>query len=107
LNQEETIMKLKTIALAGVLALTSTFALAQSGGANSGAAVSEKSGTATNPQGGAVGNSAMQPGTTGMGSGSMPSASGASAQGAPTASGVNSKGSMTEPGAVKNGTNGR
>jgi hypothetical protein len=65
-------MKIKTIVLATAFALSSTFALAQAGGANSGATVPEKSGAATNAQGGAVGKSSMQPGTTGMGTkGSM------------------------------------
>jgi hypothetical protein len=67
-------MKLSTIALAGALAMSSTFALAQAGGANgSGATIPENSGTATNAQGGAVGavspNGAMQRGTTGQGMG--------------------------------------
>jgi hypothetical protein len=59
-------MKLSTIALAGALAMSSTFALAQAGGANSGAAVPETSGPAVNGQGGAVGNGSMDHRTTGM-----------------------------------------
>jgi hypothetical protein len=57
LTDEETIMKLKTIALAGALALSSTLAFAQGGGnAASSAAMPENSGAATNAQGGVVGN---------------------------------------------------
>jgi hypothetical protein len=70
---EETTMKLKTIALAGALALSSTLAFAQGGGAASpGAATPENSGPATNAQGGAAGNGKthMNNGaTTGMSSG--------------------------------------
>jgi hypothetical protein len=71
-NKEETTMKLSTLALAGALAMSSTFALAQAGGANGAgaAAIPENSGTATNAQGGAVGAvrpNDMRGGTTGMG----------------------------------------
>ena len=75
-------MKLSTIALAGALSLTSTFALAQMGGANgSGANLPETSGSAVNGGGAVVGtkhngmhsgtHSGMS-GTTGMGSGRDP-----------------------------------
>jgi len=66
-------MKFSTIALAGALAITSsTFALAQAGGANAGgAAMPENSGPATNAQGDVVNRGSMNRGTTGMGSGSM------------------------------------
>ena len=66
-------MKLSTIALAGALAMTSTFALAQAGGAGSGgaAAIPETSGPATNAQGGVINDrGSINRGTTGMGSGS-------------------------------------
>jgi hypothetical protein len=66
MNPEETPMKLSTIALAGALAMSSSFALAQAGGANSGAAVPETSGAPVNPQGGAVDNGSMDHRTTGM-----------------------------------------
>jgi hypothetical protein len=59
-------MKFSTIALAGALAMSSTFALAQAGGASSGAAVPETSGAAVNPQGGTVDNGSMDHRTTGM-----------------------------------------
>jgi hypothetical protein len=60
-------MKLKTIALATAFALSSTFALAQAGGANgAGAALPENSGAAVNGQGGVVGNGPMDHRTTGM-----------------------------------------
>jgi hypothetical protein len=68
-------MKLSTIALAGALAMSSSsFALAQAGGANSGAAVPETSGAPVNAQGGVVDNGSMDHRTTGnarepMGSG--------------------------------------
>jgi hypothetical protein len=69
-------MTFRTIALATAFALSSTFALAQAGGAGgAGAEVPEKSGTAANAQGGVVG--ATTNGTTitkGTGTGSaMPS----------------------------------
>lgn len=60
-------MKLATIALAGALAMSSTLALAQMGGGNGeGATVPEKSGTATNAQGGVVRPSSQEQMTTGM-----------------------------------------
>ena len=64
-------MKIKTLALAGALALSSTMAFAQGGGAaSSGAAMPESSGPATNGQGDVVGNTTdgkttMKNGTTG------------------------------------------
>ena len=62
-------MNFKTIALATAFALSSTFALAQAGGA--GAEVPEKSGAATNAQGGVVGTTTnrttMSNGTSGTG----------------------------------------
>ena len=59
-------MKIKTIALATAFALTSTFALAQAGGASgAGSTVPEKSGTAVNGQGGVVGSTTNGT-TTGM-----------------------------------------
>jgi len=99
-------MKLSTLALAGVLAMSSTFAFAQAGGAGSGgaAAIPETSGPTTNAQGGVVSGGSMNNRTTGMSSSSMPSANGASSSGAPTAAGANSQGSRTEPGAVQNGS---
>jgi hypothetical protein len=69
-------MNFKTIALATAFALSSTFALAQAGGAGgAGAEVPEKSGTATNAQGGVVGTTTngatMTNGTSGVGTGSV------------------------------------
>jgi hypothetical protein len=75
-------MKLKTIILAGAFALSSTFALAQAGGANSAGApaMPEKSGNSTmNSSGSAVEQGATVQGTTtgenmkkdGMSNGSM------------------------------------
>jgi hypothetical protein len=50
-------MQFRTIALATVFALSSSFAFAQAGGGNAtGATVPENSGTAVNGSGGAVGN---------------------------------------------------
>jgi hypothetical protein len=50
-------MKVRTIALAAALAMTSSLAFAQAGGGNAaGATVPETSGTAVNGNGGAVGN---------------------------------------------------
>jgi hypothetical protein len=48
-------MHLKTFALATALALSSSLAFAQAGGNDAGATVSERSGTAVNGGGGAVG----------------------------------------------------
>jgi hypothetical protein len=59
-------MKLSTIALAGALAMSSTLAFAQAGGANSGAAVPQASGAPVNAQGGTVDNGSMDHRTTGM-----------------------------------------
>jgi hypothetical protein len=60
-------MKLHTIALATAFALTSSFALAQTGGADSGAQVPEKSGaTMGTTNNGAHKNGTMTKGTTGM-----------------------------------------
>jgi hypothetical protein len=74
-------MKLRTITLAGALALSSTLAFAQGGGnAAAGAALPESSGAATNTQGGAIGNTTggntrlNQGTTTGM-NGAKPDAS--------------------------------
>lgn len=95
-------MKLKTMTLATVFALSSTFALAQAG-TGSGAAVGET----TSPTGRPSGDAAMQKnmGTTGTG---RPSAAGdASTSGAGTAAGPNNTGTRTEPGAVQKGVNGR
>jgi hypothetical protein len=66
MNLEETTVKLSTIALAGALAMSSTFAFAQASGANSGAAVPETSGAAVNAQGNTVGSGSMDHRTTGM-----------------------------------------
>jgi hypothetical protein len=61
------IMKLNTIALAAAFALTSSFALAQAGGADSGAQVPEKgAGTMGTTNNGAHKNGTMTKGTTGM-----------------------------------------
>ncbi len=105
-------MKLNTIALATAIALSSTFALAQSptgGGSTSGAPAATTGGSMDNksPTGSPQGDAAMQKnmGTTGT---SRPSTAGdASTSGAGPAAGVNSTGTATEPGAVKSGTNGR
>lgn len=90
-------MKLKTIALASAFALSSTFALAQAGGANgSGATLPENSGTATNAQGGVVGTT-----TNGVTTGSAanrPSGRDASTQGAPTAVSAGKMGNGASPG---------
>ena len=63
-------MNVRTAALATLLSLTSSLALAQAGGGNAaGAAMPESSGTAVNGNGGAVGtvNGRMtREGTTGM-----------------------------------------
>jgi hypothetical protein len=62
-------MKLNTLALAAAFALTSSFALAQAGGADSGAQVPEKSGpgkTMGTTNNGAHKNGTMTKGTTGM-----------------------------------------
>jgi hypothetical protein len=61
-------MNLKTIALTTAFALSSTFALAQAGGA-AGAEVPETSGIATNAQGGVIGTTTNGV-TTGTGMGS-------------------------------------
>jgi hypothetical protein len=72
-------MKLKTIALAGALALSSTLAFAQGGGAaSSGAATPENSGAATNAQGGVVGNTTN--GKTNMNNGTTTGMNGAAAK---------------------------
>jgi hypothetical protein len=67
-------MNFKTIALATAFALSSTFVLAQAGGAGgAGAEVPEKTGTAANAQGGVVGtttNGATMTNGTGTGAGS-------------------------------------
>jgi hypothetical protein len=117
LNQEDASMKLVTIVLAGALALTSTFAVAQGaggggaggGGAGGGGSAAGAAGSTTPGPGttgsdpNAVKSEKMnQSGTTGTGS-SMPSNS-ASTWGAPTAAGANSTGSRTQPGAVQSGT---
>ena len=63
-------MKLLTMALAGALAMSSSFAFAQMGGGNGeGATLPERSGAATNAQGGIVGSGSMDHRTTGMSSG--------------------------------------
>jgi hypothetical protein len=104
-------MKLTTIALASVLALSGTAALAQ-GASEQGAptaAGANSMGSRTEP--GAVKNgSSLGPGDRPVivddgtvGSARGP-AIGPSEQGAPTAADANSMGSRTEPGAVKNGT---
>jgi hypothetical protein len=63
-------MNLKTIALTTAFALSSTFALAQAGGAGgAGAEVPETSGIATNAQGGVIGTTTNGV-TTGTGMGS-------------------------------------
>ena len=73
-------MKLNTIALATAFALTSSFALAQTGGAGSGTPVPEKSGAGTTmgtTNNAAPRNGTMTKGTTGMsrsGAGTAPEA---------------------------------
>jgi hypothetical protein len=63
-------MKLTTIALAGALAMYSTFAFAQMGGGNGeGATLPERSGAAVNAQGGIFEPGYMEHRTTGMGRG--------------------------------------
>jgi hypothetical protein len=59
-------MKLNTLALAAAFALTSSFALAQAGGADSGAQVPEKSGPGKTMGTTAHKNGTMTKGTTGM-----------------------------------------
>jgi hypothetical protein len=60
-------MKLNTIALAAAFALTSSFALAQTGGADLGTQVPEKgAGTRGTTNNGAHKNGTMTKGTTGM-----------------------------------------
>lgn len=106
-------MKLSTIALASVLALSGTAALAQgaseqgaptAAGVNSTGSRTEpgsvKSGTSVGP--GDRSGVIVNDGTVGAARGS--SGMGASEQGAPTAAGANSMGDRTEPGAVKSGT---
>ncbi|MDO9564818.1 MAG: hypothetical protein Q7J60_24625 [Bradyrhizobium sp.] len=121
-HQRRENMKIATLALASALALTGTFALAQSGamkqpssqGAPTGAAV-DSMGTSTSPgavksgtsAGGAasMNNNGNVGVTTGANSGAMMRpGTGASEQGAPTGADVNSRGDATEPGAVKQGT---
>ncbi len=104
-------MKLTTIALVSVFALSATAALAQ-GASEQGAptaAGANSMGPRTEP--GAVKNgSSLGPGDRSgviVNDGTVGSARpgvDASEQGAPTAAGANSMGSRTEPGAVKNGT---
>jgi hypothetical protein len=54
INPKEPVMKILAVSLAGALALSSTFAFAQAG-SSTGATVPEKSGTASNVQGGVAG----------------------------------------------------
>jgi hypothetical protein len=112
LQKRKTAMKPTAIALASLLALGGTAALAQ-GASEQGAptaAGANSMGSRTEP--GAVKNgTSLGPGdrsgviiTDGT-VGSVPATGiGASEQGAPTAAGANSMGSRTEPGAVKSGT---
>ena len=96
-------MKMKTIALATVLAMTSTFALAQGTGGSS----TSGAPAAASPTGSPQGDAAMQKNQGTIGT-SRPSAAGdASTSGADTAAGTHSTGAATEPGAVKNGVNGK
>jgi hypothetical protein len=84
-NQEEMTMKFTTIALAGALALTSTFALAQGsngGGGVGGSVAGSTAGTNTdvNGTGGSPGsntNNAMSQGTTGNSTGATNTNAGA------------------------------
>jgi hypothetical protein len=101
----ERAMKIRTIALATLFAISSTLALAQSSAGSSSQSGSPTAGPATS--GGASGGGTSSS-TTGMGPFSTsPSAGNASNSGAPTAAGPNSQGTRTEPGAVQGGANGR
>jgi hypothetical protein len=104
-KMRERAMKFRTIALATVFALSSTFALAQGSAGGSSQSGSPTAGPTTS---GGTSGGGMSKSTTGMGSSSTaPSAGDASNSGAPTAAGPNSQGTRTEPGAVQGGANGR
>lgn len=87
---------LKTVAVAGALALSSTLAFAQSGSGSSqtGGAMG-KTTTDSGTHGGAMKNDGM--GTTGS---SMPSGKDSSTQGANTAGSAERKGDATSPGGM-------
>jgi hypothetical protein len=101
-------MKIKTIALATVFALSSTFALAQSGNTAGGSSQAggpaaskttsgeSKDGRTTQSQGGGA---TMKQGTTGPAAQSnMPSTKDSSTQGANTAGAADKKGDAASPG---------
>jgi hypothetical protein len=92
-------MQIRTLAIAGAFALSSTLAFAQAG-AGSGATVPEKSGTAVNGGGAAVGtsNGNMTTPSSRMTTGTAPSAGDASNQGAPAAGSAERMGNATSPG---------
>jgi hypothetical protein len=101
----ERAMKIRTIALATLFALSSTLALAQG---SAGSSSQSGSPTASPATSGGTPGAGMSNGTTGMGPSSTTSSPGnASNSGAPTAAGPNSQGTRTEPGAVQGGANGR
>jgi hypothetical protein len=85
-------MKIKTIALAGIFALSSTFALAQSSQGKAGSDNGPTSNAPTTQNQSAVGSAEQNRG------GSMPSAKDASTQGANTAGSAEKKGDATSPG---------
>jgi hypothetical protein len=105
-NQEETTMKVRTIALAAAFALSSTLAFAQAGNtaggdSKAGGPAASKTTTGDSMDGRTTGGggTAMKNGATPTTTGtSMPSAKDASTQGAGTAGAAEKKGDATAPG---------